>query len=300
MSYPYHEQTCATYRDESYGSGTIYSSGCGPASLCNALDCAGVESITVRDMCAFSVKCGARVTGGTDMDTLLRNAVKRWKFTYKATNSRTELYDHLTKGFPAILHAGDSFKLFSDGGHFVCAADITDNRMTVLDSYWYDGKYTKTSLRRNNASVLARGIVRVDVLAAVNACADRFPRFYLIKPIIEPKEENEVIYKTLNDVPSYYKEAVELLIKHGSLKGTGDGIINLPESTCRELTLLMREGILQKKYKTLDEIPSYYKEAIQELIDSGCLHGVSADNLNLTESECRIYTVLHRKEHSDD
>ena len=59
------------------------------------------------------------------------------------------------------------------------------------------------------------------------------------------KEDDDVIvtYKTLNDVPSYYKDAVKKAVDKGALNGTGDGL-NVSEDMCRVLTVLDRLGKL--------------------------------------------------------
>ena len=59
------------------------------------------------------------------------------------------------------------------------------------------------------------------------------------------EEDNEMIYKTLNDVPEWGRPLVKKLIDRGSLKGEGNGILNLPESTLKTLVILEREGVLK-------------------------------------------------------
>lgn len=62
----------------------------------------------------------------------------------------------------------------------------------------------------------------------------------------EEKEEDEMVYfKTLADVPSYYKDAVGKAVKAGALNGTGDGL-NVSEDLCRTLTVLDRLGKLDR------------------------------------------------------
>lgn len=48
---------------------------------------------------------------------------------------------------------------------------------------------------------------------------------------------------TINDVPGYYRTAVDKAVKAGALNGTGDGI-NVSEDLCRTLTVLDRMGKL--------------------------------------------------------
>ena len=60
----------------------------------------------------------------------------------------------------------------------------------------------------------------------------------------EEKEDKDMVYfKTLADVPSYYKAAVQKAVKAGALNGDGDGL-NVSEDLCRTLTVLDRLGKL--------------------------------------------------------
>ena len=60
----------------------------------------------------------------------------------------------------------------------------------------------------------------------------------------EKEEDDMVIYKTLNDVPSWYKPAVQKAVNKGALKGTSGKEINVSEDLCRTLTVLDRLGKL--------------------------------------------------------
>ena len=61
----------------------------------------------------------------------------------------------------------------------------------------------------------------------------------------EPEKEvdNMTYYKTLADVPEWYKPTVEKLVNSGALQGTGDGL-NVSEDFCRTMTVLDRMGKL--------------------------------------------------------
>ena len=192
MSYNVHFQTDASYKNVKYGQGTVYSSGCGPASLCNALDTLGIASVTVKAMCAYAVSVGARVSGGTDEATLLKHAAKKYGFTYRATSKNAELLAHLKSGGVAILHGGNSYKLFSDSGHFVCAVAAGRNTVTVLDSFWYDGKYKRNAIRRNYVYVEDDGIIKTSIVQCGKATADRSPSYYLISKSGKGDNKKEV------------------------------------------------------------------------------------------------------------
>lgn len=192
MGYNVHFQTTPAYKGIKYGQGTVYRSGCGPASLCNALDALGIAKVTVKTMCAYAVSVGARVSGGTDEATLLRHAAKKYGFSYKTTSKNAELLAHLKSGGVAILHGGNSYKLFSDSGHFVCAVAASGNTVTVLDSFWYDGKYKRNAIRRNYVSVVDDGIIKTSIVQCGKATADRSPSYYLISKSGKGDNKKEV------------------------------------------------------------------------------------------------------------
>ncbi len=245
-------QTEEKYKSIRYGQGTIYSSACGPASLCNALQVLGIADISIPTMCGIAVAAGARVEGGTLMTPLLQAAAPKYHFAYRTTSKNAELLAHLKAGGAAILHAGTAYKLFSASGHFVTAAAASGQTITVLDSYWYSGKYTASSIRRNYVSVAGKGVVKTSLAQCGKATIDRSPSYYLIsrevvtdtKPTAGEEEEDTMRYfKTLDDIPEYYREAVKKLVDKGAIVGTGTGL-NLSEDLCRAFTILDKAGLL--------------------------------------------------------
>ena len=180
------------YKSVKYGQGTVYTSGCGCAALCNALDALGIARVSVKAMCAYAVSVDARVEGGTDEGVLLRNAAKKYGFSYKTTSKNAELLAHLKSGGVAILHGGNSYKLFSDSGHFVCAVEASGNTVTVLDSFWYGKKYKRNAIRRNYVSVVGDGIIKTSIVQCGKATADRSPSYYLISKSGKGDNKKEV------------------------------------------------------------------------------------------------------------
>ncbi|MEE0327432.1 MAG: hypothetical protein UDP13_11700 [Butyricicoccus sp.] len=191
MGYNVHFQTMPAYKGIKYGQGTVYTSGCGPASLCNALDALGIARVSVKAMCAYAVSVDARVEGGTDESVLLKHAAKKYGFSYKTTSKNAELLAHLKSGGVAILHGGNSYKLFSDSGHFVCAVAASGNTVTVLDSFWYDKKYKRNAIRRNYVSVVDDGIIKTSIVQCGKATADRSPSYYLISKATPQKSDSK-------------------------------------------------------------------------------------------------------------
>lgn len=193
MSYNVHFQTMPAYKGIKYGQGTVYSSGCGCAALCNALDALGIASVSVKAMCAYAVSVDARVEGGTDEGVLLRNAARKYSFSYKTTSKNAELLAHLKSGGVAILHGGNSYKLFSDSGHFVCAVAASGSTVTVLDSFWYEGKYKRNAIRRNYVSVVDDGIIKTSIVQCGKATADRSPSYYLISKTTQKSDSKKEV-----------------------------------------------------------------------------------------------------------
>ena len=80
-------------------------------------------------------------------------------------------------------------------------------------------------------------------------CRKNRPGKYIVgavRPVFdkEKEEDDMVIYKTLNDGPSWYKAAVQKAMDKDALKGTSGKEINVSEDLCRTLTVLDRLGKL--------------------------------------------------------
>ena len=103
-------------------------------------------------------------------------------------------------------------------------------------------------------------------------------------------------YKKLEDIPSYYKNAIQKLVDSGAMAGTGNSELNVSEDLCRVMTVLNNAGILELTapivYKTMDDIPAYYRTAVQKLIDRGAISGTGNGELNLEANICRTLTIL--------
>ena len=216
MSYTVKFQTESKYKSIRYGSNSIYNSACGPASLCNALKALGLADVSIPTMCKLAVSCGARVDGGTVMATLLKVAAPKYHFCYRTTSKNAELLAHLKAGGVAILHNGSSYKLLSNRGHFVAAVAASGSTITVLDSYWYNGKYTASSIRRNYVSFVQKGVVKTSLTQCGKATIDRSPSYYLIsrEVVTDTKNtEKDVEDMTESDVKKIIAAEAEVQAK---------------------------------------------------------------------------------------
>ena len=75
-----------------------------------------------------------------------------------------------------------------------------------------------------------------DFRADVSAALDAGPE--------AEKEDNMTWYKTLDEVPEYYRPTVAKLVEAGALEGTGSDALNVSEDFCRAMTVLDRLGKL--------------------------------------------------------
>ena len=81
------------------------------------------------------------------------------------------------------------------------------------------------------------------------------------------------------------------------MAGTGNGELNVSEDLCRMATVLDSAGILDLTapivYRTIDDVPTYYRTTVQKLIDRGAISGTGKGELNISADICRALTILN-------
>lgn len=304
MAYTVKFQTESKYKSISYGSNSIYNSACGPASLCNALKALGLADISIPTMCQLAVSCGARVEGGTVMTTLLQAAAPKYHFTYRATSNNAELLAHLKAGGVAILHNGSAYKLFSNSGHFVAAVAASGQTITVLDSYWYNGKYTASSIRRNYVSVVQKGVIKTSLTQCGKATIDRSPSYYLIsrevltdtknaEKDVEDMTESDVKKIIAAEAAAQAKKAVSnwatdawnAAVSAGVLDGTApQGNLTREQFA----VVLRRLGVVSGS----DTPSSWAADAFQAATDAGVLDGSNPHGIVTREMLAQTFYAL--------
>lgn len=111
----------------------------------------------------------------------------------------------------------------------------------------------------------------------------------------EEEDENMVKYKTIDDVPEWYRSEVQELMDAGALKGTGNGAIDISEDVVRGAIIGMRYAEAKNPhYHSIDDMPEYYRKEAQKLVDRGALRGVGGDDLNVSEDALRSMIVCQR------
>ena len=288
---------------------TIASGGCGPSSVRNLGNNLLGWNTTIPKVAQIAVDCGARYNGGTTISTLLAAMKKKYDgFTYEYTTSDATAIAAVKAGAMAIIHTagavgGTYNKLLSTSGHFLCLATVSGTTATIIDSCVTTGKWTANSVRKKYIKTTNQtGVVKCST-TALSAAVDYY---YIVKKAVKTtipantntKENDDDMkyYKNLSDIPSYYKTAIQKLINVGAMAGTGNGELDVSEDLCRMATVLNNAGILDLTapivYKTIDDVPSYYREAVQKMIDRGAISGTGGGELNLSADICRALTIL--------
>lgn len=160
----------------------VAESGCGVCAACIAINnLIGRELFSVASMAKFSVDNGGRDNYGTDMTALLNAICKKYPdFSYKTSNSETDLVNHIKKGGMVIINQGDSYNLFSTAGHFVTAVQMFGNDIVdIYDPDLYDGKYSSYG-RENKIELATVYGARVKTDEIGKASGDRNPAYFLI------------------------------------------------------------------------------------------------------------------------
>ena len=111
----------------------------------------------------------------------------------------------------------------------------------------------------------------------------------------EEEDENMVKYKTIDDVPEWYRSEVQELMYAGALKGTGNGAIDISEDVVRGAIIGMRYGEARNpRYYSLDDVPTWAREETQKLIARGALQGDGKHAINVTYDALQAMIVCQR------
>ena len=111
----------------------------------------------------------------------------------------------------------------------------------------------------------------------------------------EEEDENMVKYKTIDDVPEWYRSEVQELMDAGALKGTGNGAIDISEDVVRGAIIGMRYAEARNpRYYSLDDVPSWAREETQRLIARGALQGDGKHDINVTYDALQAMIVCQR------
>lgn len=212
---------------------TIGASGCGPTCAAMLIETLTGKTFTPKDACAWALKKGYKAyKQGTyysyfvpqfkayGIECKQLNNVSVYKYSSAAVHEKA--LEMLKEGYYLIACMGKG--LWTNSGHYIVV-------------WWEDGK-----VRINDPAS-----TRTERLNGDLATFKKQVKYYWAVDAREYNKEDEddmTYYKTLNDVPRDYRDAVKKAVDKGALKGYSGGVLNVSEDLCRTLTILDRLGKL--------------------------------------------------------
>lgn len=234
------------YPARGYESATVKSGGCGVCVMAMALDDLLGTASDIRALAKYAIDCGARVPGGTDMNIFCRAVTADHGFDYRAGNSVDDLPGALSDGAVIIANVGGDRPgytgLFSMGGHYVYCHAMAGGRLTVWDPGYYSGKFSKPG--RQGKVEIDFPDIYVSPVYLDRDTENRRPRYHILSNPSAPvwKEEDEMVYNTLEEVPQWGQPTIAKLLEKGFLQGDGRGLA-LNETMLRVLVINDRAGL---------------------------------------------------------
>lgn len=133
---PLFMQSDARWGNESYGSSTIRSGGCGPTSLAMVIvGLTGREDVNPKVVADWSVDNGHRAEGQGSYWSLMTSGGKHFGLTVQAIsrNDPKRIVSELSKGNPIIASMDKGH--FTSGGHFIVLRGVSESgKILVNDS----------------------------------------------------------------------------------------------------------------------------------------------------------------------
>lgn len=234
-------QTDPRWKNKDYSakgeSTTIGASGCGPTAAAMLIETLTGKTFTPEDSCKWSLQHGYKaVKRGTYYSYFVPQFAYfgihcyqlSWENTYHKPNS--SVHDKaialLKQGYYliALMKKGN----WTSSGHFVVV-------------WWADGK-----VYINDPA--SKKITRIE--GDMNTFRNEAAYYWVIdareynKSTGKEDDDEVVTYKTLKDVPNWYRPSVQKVVEKGALKGDQNGVLNVSEDLCRTLTVLDRLGKL--------------------------------------------------------
>lgn len=138
----------------------------------------------------YAIKCGARISGGTDMKLLSACIARDYSLTRELTDDVDKLTASLKNGAVAVCNVGGDIKtsageviykgVFSTGGHYLVAIGVADDAVLLVDPGMYDTRYS-SEYRASKVNVLSirDGLIAADKAVLDGDCRTRSPRYYI-------------------------------------------------------------------------------------------------------------------------
>lgn len=213
MYYNQYNYTKIPYPSPSLPGATVASGGCGAVSASMIIEALTDKTFAPPEAAAYSIKVGARVSGGTNMVTLSKAIENDFGLRCTMTNNIDTLVKHMHSGGAAIANVSGNrtgYKgLFSDSGHFIVVIGHETNVLTIWDPGSYVGKYNKPG-RAGRAMVDGNNVyVAPSVLDA--DCLGSQPRYFLFSTNKEEDEDMALVKTLMQRTGKTEEEVVQAL-----------------------------------------------------------------------------------------
>lgn len=111
----------------------------------------------------------------------------------------------------------------------------------------------------------------------------------------DEEEEDVMRYNTIDDIPSWARGTISEMIDEGLISGTGNGNLDLSMDMLRMLFItkhMVDAG--NKNYETIEDIPSWARDTVQHLVDTGAIAGTGNGKLDISYDMLRMLVVCQR------
>lgn len=111
----------------------------------------------------------------------------------------------------------------------------------------------------------------------------------------DEEEEDVMRYNTIDDIPSWARGTISEMMDEGLISGTGNGNLDLSMDMLRMLFITKHMvDTCNKHYETIEDIPSWARDTVQHLIDTGVIAGTGNGKLDISYDMLRMLVVCQR------
>jgi len=261
---------------------TIYTSGCGPTCAAMCIATLKDSKVTPAETCQWSMEHGFKYKDQGTAYGYFKPQLAAYGIECKQLLAsriinkpdhpiHDQVKEYLAQGYWVIALMGRKSTAvrgtWTTGGHYILVWDW-DGKVRINDpihasgnnkysngdpatfrnevrQYWlvdarkYNGKDEDDMTVEEVGKIAEEAAGRAADAAAAKAV--KTAEAAMSKAVAEIKP---VVYRTLEDVPSWYAPTVRKLVQAGALKGTGGGLLNVSDDFCRIMTTLDRIGKL--------------------------------------------------------
>lgn len=111
----------------------------------------------------------------------------------------------------------------------------------------------------------------------------------------DEEEEDVMRYNTIDDIPSWARGTISEMIDKGLISGTGNGNLDLSMDMLRMLFITKHMvDACNKNYETIEDVPSWARDTVQHLVDTGVIAGTGNGKLDISYDMLRMLVVCQR------